>query len=109
MNDNDWSRVKEHKDHVNSLTSPSYLPTSQYSKIMSTLDISKLEFLCRRCFKSQLRSAIEEELSRFDFIQDHKSDNHHEAQTYRNLKTDSLRRIQQWIADEIEQRLEEDG
>lgn len=108
MNDKDWSKIKEHKDHVNSLTSPSYLPTSEYSKIMSTLDISKLEFSYRLCSKSQLRSAIEKELSRFDFIQDHKSDNHHEVQTYRNLKTDSLRRIQQWIADEIEQRLEED-
>lgn len=108
MNDKDWSKIKEHKDHVKSLTSPSCFPTSEYSKIMSMLDIPKPEFLYRMCFKSQLHRAIESELSRFDFIQDHKSDNHHEVQTYRNLKTDSLRRIQQWIADEIEQRLEED-
>ena len=106
----DWSYLKEYRDCVVSLTSPSSLPTKQYCEVMGPVYSSKSTKQIRSegCYRSRLHISIDRELKRFDSIRDHQDDQHNSLQTYRDLKTDSLRRIRSWIDKEIEQRLEED-
>lgn len=106
----DWSYLKEYRDRVVSLTSPSSLPTKQYCEVMGPVHSSKSVKQLRHegCYRSRLRISIDRELKRFDSIRDHQDDQYNSLQTYRDLKTDSLRRIRSWIDEEIEQRLEED-
>ena len=106
----DWSYLEEYGDRVVSLTSPSSLPTKQYLEVMGPVQSSKpaKQTIYEGCYRSRLSASIDYELKRFDSIRDHQDDQHNSRQTYRDLKTDSLRRIRSWIDEEIEQRLEED-
>ena len=106
----DWSYLKEYRDRVVSLTSPSSLPTKQYCEVMGPVNSSKSakQIMHEGCYRSHLSRSIDRELNRFDSIRDHQDDQHNSLLTYRDLKTDSLRRIRSWIDEEIEQRLEED-